>query len=339
MSLVRIDASPKQLSKLRNGHNVRIKPAMEGEGFNLMIDPIKYRSVMKSFQKNKGIQIQLSPEEILANRQLSPEYHQNVKKEDMKMSGKGIFGKTFDKFVEKTIGKKAKDVLYKGADSLKPSIKAGIDKIAQYAPEASASALSALALATGQPELVPVALLAGNELGKYIGRAGANTAKDYLDNPSKYQENISGFTSNIGGSRANSASSLAGQVSQNEILSILNRQLGTNMGSRSRAAMASAMANRQGAEMMPTPMQPEPFGMRNRMPAGFRNVMGTGMKKSIGIVGTLGSQLNRQANQPPALQSQASGANFQFASTLPPTYQKYHKGMGSGSMVGTSFKA
>ena len=327
MELVRIDASPKQLSKLRNGHNVRIKPCMEGEGFNLMVDPSKYRPIMKSFQKKKGIQIQLTPEEILANRQLTPEYHQSIKKSNSNMSGRGIFGKQFDSFVEKTIGKNAKDVIYNSADLLKPSLKEGISKLAEYAPQLTSSALSGLALATGQPELVPVALLAGNELGKYIGRAGANTAKDYLDNPSKYQENISNFTSNIGGSRDNRASSLAGQMAQDEILSVLNQQLGTNMGSRSRASIASAMANRQSADMMPVPMQPKPFGSSNRMPTGM---MGSGMKKSMGIVGTLGSQLNRQAMQPPALQSQASGANFQFGSTLPPTFQKYHRGIGSG---------
>jgi len=330
MSIVRIDASPKQLSKLRNGHNVRIKPAIEGEGFNLMVDPSKYRAVTKSFQKNKGIQIQLSPEEILANRQLTPEYHQSLKKQDMKMSGKGIFGKAFDSFVEKTIGKKAKDVLYNSADSLKPSIKAGIDRIAQYAPEASASALSALALAVGQPELVPGALMVGNQLGKLIG-SKAGIVKDYFDNPTKYQESISNFQSNIGGSRAKRASSLAGQIAQDEVLSVLNKQLGTNMGNLSRANLASAIANRQSAMMMPTPMQPKPFG---EMPDSFSRsrmgMTGNGMKKSMGIVGTLGSQLNRQVNQPPALQSQASGANFQFGSTLPPTFQKYHKGIGSG---------
>ena len=39
---------------------------------------------------------------------------------------------------------------------------------------------------------------------------------------------------------------------------------------------------------------------------------------------------------PPALQSQPSGANFQFGSTLPPAYQKYHKGIGSGLYAGAT---
>jgi hypothetical protein len=330
MSLVHIDASPKQVSKLRNGHKVRIKPAsMKGEGFNLMVDPSRYNSISKCFQKGKGMTIQLSPEEILANRQLTPEYHMNIKKENASMSGKGIFGKTFDSFVEKTIGKKAKDAIYNSADLLKPTLKAGIDKIADYAPEIASSALSGLALATGQPELVPFALMAGNQLGKYVGRKGANTAKDYLDKPTEYQENVSNFVSNIGGSRGNRATTLAGQMAQDEMLSQLNQQLGTNMGNISRANIMNAVANRQTANMMPVPSISGKYRdtmSKNPMGRG----MGYGLKKSMSILGTNRIQMDQQIMQNPALQSQPAGANFQFGSTLPPAYQKFHKGIGYG---------
>ena len=329
MSLVHIDASPKQLSKLRNGHKIRIKPPMKGEGFNLMVDPSRYNSISKCFQKGKGMTIQLTPEEILANRQLTPEYHMNIKKTNATMSGKGIFGKTFDSFVEKTIGKKAKDAIYNTADLLKPTLKAGIDKIADYAPEIASSALSGLALATGQPELVPFALLAGNQLGKYVGRKGANTAKDYLDKPTQYQENVSKFVSNVGGSRGNRASTLAGQMAQDEMLSQLNQQLGTNMGNISRANIMNAVANRQTANMMPVPSISGKYRdtmSKNPMGRG----MGYGLKKSMSILGTNRIQMDQQIMQNPALQSQPAGANFQFGSTLPPAYQKFHKGIGSG---------
>jgi hypothetical protein len=329
MSLVHIQASPKQVSKLRNGHPIRIKPCMEGEGFNLMVDPSRYSAISRCFQKGKGMTIQLTPEEILANRQLSPEYHKNVKKENSTMSGKGIFGKTFDSFVEKTIGKKAKDAIYNSADMLKPTLKAGIDKIADYAPEIASSALSGLALATGQPELVPFALLAGNQLGKYVGRKGANTAKDYLDKPTEYQENVSNFVSNIGGSRGNRATTLAGQMAQDEMLSQLNQQLGTNMGNISRANIMNAVANRQSANMMPVPSISGKYRdtmSKNPMGRG----MGYGLKKSMSILGTNRIQMDQQIMQNPALQSQPAGANFQFGSTLPPAYQKFHKGIGYG---------
>lgn len=331
MSLVHIDVSPKQLSKLRNGHRVRIKPAMKGEGFNLLVDAIRYRPIMKSFSKGKAMEIQLSPEEILQNRQLTPEFHSNIKKENEQMSGRGIFGKTFDRFVEKTIGKKAKDVIYNTADLLKPKLKEGIDKIAEYAPELATGALSGLALATGQPELIPLAGIAGNQLGKMIGKRGADLAKNYLDDPTKYQDNVSNFVSNVGGSKANRASTLAGQVAQDELLNQLNQQLGTNMGSLSRANIATAIANRATAQMMPVPVQPKSF---NEMPDSYSRSQenkdlfrGYGLRRNRAIVGTGGGRLPGQV---PALQSQPAGANFQFGSTLPPAYQKYHKGIGSG---------
>jgi hypothetical protein len=329
MSLVHIDASPKQVSKLRNGHKVRIKPPMKGEGFNLMVDPSRLNSITRCFQKGKGMTIQLTPEEILANRQLSPEYHMNIKKSNSTMSGKGIFGKTFDSFVEKTIGKKAKDAIYNTADLLKPTLKAGIDKIADYAPEIASSALSGLALATGQPELVPFALLAGNELGKYVGRKGANTAKDYLDKPTEYQENISNFVSNVGGSRGNRASTLAGQMAQDEMLSQLNQQLGTNMGNIAKANIMNAVANRQTANMMPVPSISGKYRDTMSKKTMGRG-MGYGLKKSMSILGTNRIQLDQEPMQNPALQSQPAGANFQFGSTLPPAYQKFHKGVGYG---------
>jgi len=75
MSLVHIQASPKQLSKLRNGRKVRIrapKPS-EGEGFNLYVHPDRYSVINQTFNKGLGMEIQLTPEEILGNRQISIE--------------------------------------------------------------------------------------------------------------------------------------------------------------------------------------------------------------------------------------------------------------------------
>lgn len=337
MSLVHIDVSPKQLSKLRNGHKVRIKPVKKGEGFNLYVDPSRYRPIHNTFLKGKGYEIQLTPDEILQNRQLTPEYHLKVKKLDDTMSGKGIFGKTFDKYVEKVIGTKAKDTLYKGADMLKQPIKMGIDKLADYAPEIGASSLTALAVALGQPELIPLAGYAGMELGKLVGKKGGEYAKGYLDNPDQYQDNISHFVSNIGGSKAPRTSTLSSQISHNDLLEQMNNELGTNMGNLGRANIATAIANRQTANMMPIPVEQSRF---NTIPDSYtRSQMnkdlfrGYGLKKNTSIVGTNGSQLNQQSVQAPALRSQAGGANFQFGFTLPPTYQKYHKGIGSGLYI------
>lgn len=68
MKSIRIDASPKQLSRLRNGHNVRVKPAIAGMGFNMIVDPAKFDSMSRAFTKGSAVQVQLSPDELKANK-------------------------------------------------------------------------------------------------------------------------------------------------------------------------------------------------------------------------------------------------------------------------------
>ena len=71
MSLVHIKASPLQLSKLKKGLRVVIKPAMEGEGIHLVVDHSRHHSISKAFKKNKGINIQLTPQELKHNEDYS----------------------------------------------------------------------------------------------------------------------------------------------------------------------------------------------------------------------------------------------------------------------------
>lgn len=164
-----IKASDKQLSRLRNGHRVRIQEAMEGKGVNLIVHPGTYNPVVKAFAKSKGAMVQLTPDEILLNKAQGP-------------SGSGIFGKKFDRFVRKTIGKKAKDTLYGATDKyIKPIAKTAIKDLAKMAPELGATALSGLATYAGQPELVPMAEELGSKLGKIAGDAGAKYATGKLD--------------------------------------------------------------------------------------------------------------------------------------------------------------
>jgi len=76
MHQISIDASPHQLRKLKRGGKVRIK---KGCGFNLLVHPETYNIVSKAFNKNKGIELSLSPEELQQNRQsLSPEKHKST---------------------------------------------------------------------------------------------------------------------------------------------------------------------------------------------------------------------------------------------------------------------
>lgn len=76
MHTIQIDASPHQLRKLKKGHRVRVK---KGTGFELQVHPQTYNIVSRAFNKGKGSQIQLSPEEIEMNKgiakAISPEAH------------------------------------------------------------------------------------------------------------------------------------------------------------------------------------------------------------------------------------------------------------------------
>ena len=110
MHLISFDASPRQVSKLRNGHKVRIK---RGSGFNLVVSPSTYHLVSRAFKKNKGVELSLSPEELNENEALSPEQH-DAMAETVDESlfthkpfaeGGSIFGKVKKAFHSKTAKK------------------------------------------------------------------------------------------------------------------------------------------------------------------------------------------------------------------------------------------
>lgn len=150
MKSIFVDVSEKQRSRLRNGHPVRCSPAMEGAGVELIIHPERFDAVSRCFRSGKGTTIALSPEELQANKQVV---------------GSGIFGKQFDRFVKKTIGKKATKELYKAVEKVgKPLVEKGLD----------AAALAATAYA---PAAAPAI------------QAAKRAAKGYISRPTAYQEN------------------------------------------------------------------------------------------------------------------------------------------------------
>jgi hypothetical protein len=287
---VMVKVSPKQMSKLRNGHKVRVKPpTMEGEGVCLIVDPGNYSLLSRTFNKNKGAEISLTPNEILANKEASTQ-----------MEGKGIFGTKFDRGLKKLIGKKAVKDIYNIAEQFLPMAQGGLT-----------AGLTAGATALGgvQPELIPFLPAAVSGL--------STLGSDYLANPGKYQ-----------GRRK--ASSLAKEYAKNMALQQLNQQLGTNMGDLSRASLNKAAADKVSSELAKYAIQsrqqlmtqPETYSNPNA-----DNMLGNGLyaSKSGGAVGVNGGFVRRL---PPALQSQPYSANFQFQATLPPAYQKFSKGNG-----------
>ena len=91
MHALQIDASPSQIRRLHKGHRVRVK---KGTGFELLVHPQTYSIVTRSFNKGKGSEIQLSPEEIEMNKgiskAISPEAHNPPLQPGVTMAGKGL---------------------------------------------------------------------------------------------------------------------------------------------------------------------------------------------------------------------------------------------------------
>ena len=345
MDSVRIDASPKQLSKLRNGHKVRVKPAMEGMGFCMIVKPETYDSVSRAFGRGKGIEIALSPEEILANQQASGQ-----------MEGKGIFGKKFDRFLERKGIKKA---VYKFGDVLKGQLKQGIDYARTKAPEYGGRAFRGLAESLGKPEYGNVAEAVGRAGTDYVAGKTAGRAKGYLDNPdgrgffgdmlkkgasalapiaidagANYLKGrlagSGGFTSNIGGTNGSAvvrATTLAQQVEQTRALDALNLATGMNTGYLGRANLDVARSMADRAKFIRSGVKEATAGTGMSALNSFvdmergllaKRIEGSGrFRKSAGQVGAIG-----QAVLPPALQSQPYSENFQFQFTLPPAFQR-----------------
>jgi hypothetical protein len=71
MKKIGVDLSPHQRRRLHNGHKVRVK---KGEGI-MLVNPGKFDTMSRTFLRGKAKEIQLSVEEIMANRMTSPEAH------------------------------------------------------------------------------------------------------------------------------------------------------------------------------------------------------------------------------------------------------------------------
>jgi len=65
---VSLNLSASQLSKLRNGHGIRVSKAMFGSGVDMIIDPGNFHHMMKKLERGKGAVISMSVGEIEQNR-------------------------------------------------------------------------------------------------------------------------------------------------------------------------------------------------------------------------------------------------------------------------------
>ena len=327
---IRFGASPKQLSRLRNGHRVRIKPHISGKGASMIVKPEKYSHITRSFGRGKGVEISLSPEEILGNQQATAE-----------MEGEGIF---------QDVGK----VIKKGAKLLKKPISDVadfvLDKGAEYAGPALGAVLAAGATAVGQPQLIPGALMIGNEAGKALGNMGKKELKKQKNKLIDKHLGDKKKTTNVGTTnvpaRAGYSNTLQGQEMYDRSLGQLNDLTGSNMGYMGRAGLENmnyiqlqALADQARQDQMNRATTVDSAGnhsfnsnmIGNRgtykwvggsgegLYAG-KQMRGRGFRASGGQIGGQGQNV-----LPPALQSQPFSANFQFQHTLPPQYQHLHK--------------
>ena len=312
-NILHIKASKNQLSKLKNGHNVRISPAMEGCGMNLMVSPETYALAKKAFMKGKGIQMKLSPSEISLN----------------KIKGTGIFGKKFDKTLDKY---GLKEGAYRVGDAVKPLAKAAI-----------LGGLASGATALSASELVASGGLGAGAVPSIYSGAGTlgYLATDYLDNPSKYQKK----QSNAGGPRNLTAgTTLAGQMAQNELMNKISQETGEKYNTLGQANLINAVANKDKSALtnavvngLTNSILP-PASVERYNASGVLDVAGkydingnpisgqviyTRKRREVASIGGMGGFVGANQRIPQALQSQPFSANFQFKRTLPPQYARF----------------
>lgn len=296
MHLISIDASPKQLSKLRNGHKVRIK---QGTGFNLIVKPDTYHRVSRTFSQAKGVDIALSPEEIDANKMYSPERHAEIADEMSKvgasppMEGQGIF-------------KKAGRWLKKAG---KRVAKAATGKVVSSAIK---YAVPALATALLGPAGAPIGALVGDVAAKHAGSAA---------------EKAVGKKMGVG------MYSGAGMRVPRELS---HAGIGTYEASKAMKKLQDMQYSQRHHIAPNEDYYNEPLGPRSRGTGAYQGgglYAGRGLYAGGGMFGgqldevsSVGRNGGFTRHLPPALQSQPYSANFHFQFQLPPQYQQYEQG-------------
>lgn len=291
---VAVNVSQKQLSKLRNGHRVRVKPPMEGEGICMVVNPENYSIISRTFSKGKGSEISLTPEEIMANRNLSPEDHKKMAESMGMMTGKGIFGKAFDRALAKVVGKNARREIYKALEEYKPLVKGAIT---------TGLTAGATTLGASNPALIPYLPMGVGTL--------SSLAYDYLDRPSYYQ----GETRK----KASSGEVMKNQLQAQQLEEVQRRRM-MGMGMCGSGMCGSGMCDCGRCPNCMMGMYGSGLGLGLYTGSGLY-ASGSGLYAS-GDSRTGGQIGLKTRNLPPALQSQPQGANFQFQHFFPPQYAK-----------------
>lgn len=130
---MKLNLSEANISKLRNGHTIQLKPSQIGSGIDYHLPSKVQKNLEKSYKLGKGVRLSI-PQDY--------------------MEGSGIFGKKFDKKLKKLGIKKA---VFKGAKALQPMVDELLD---QGVETLKSNPITA--------PYVPVALAVKNGVQRYI---------------------------------------------------------------------------------------------------------------------------------------------------------------------------
>jgi len=359
--VISFDGSPRQVSKMRNGHSVRIK---EGTGFNLVVHPNTYDIVNRAFAKSKGVQIQLSPEEIDANAELSPEQQDELGF----MEGSGIFDKVKRAFHSKTAKKVGRILRPVTREAKKIAKEMMHDKVAEihmagadaYGDDDRMRRLMNVGadvaheqIGTGLFDKVKKAL--HSKTAKKIGRILRPVTREAkkigreMLHDKVAEMHMAGADEYGDNERMRRLMNIGADVAHEQI-DYSGRGLGAGFHGRGLGAgitasygydnmnvhdalkmanMAVANANYKLAKMHSASVH----GMQAQPPirSYYNEDMappsrGSGMSNNYNMIRGRGSLLDTDDILPPALQSQPYGANFHMQFMLPPQYKKYNDG-------------
>ena len=141
--------SARQLSKLKNGHSVRVK---SGKSHPILISAKSHKKAMNTFKKNRGMNLKLSKDEIEANL----------------IKGEGFWGKIKHAFKKVARNPLVKEV----ARSVQPIVKQGINTAIQAGTDAILAEAPELA-----PVLLPASAKLSQEAQKQYGNIGRSKKK------------------------------------------------------------------------------------------------------------------------------------------------------------------
>ena len=322
--------SARVLGKLRKGKAVRI---MSGEGMKVMVGSSKMKPITKAFSKGKAYTMRLSPEEIKANM-------------EGVMEGKGVFD-----FLNPVVQPLGSAILSAGSKEAKKQVGKAIGT---YAPilgsTLGSAAFSGLALAAGQPELVPVAAAFGERLGKAGGKALGKVAQKESDKQiDKYTDKAKtrlksattttrkasvappSRTSVSQGERAISASPMGAANVQDYLSRLTTADLEELLQQR---RQAQGPYDYSGGRQVLSPYA-DPVGAGLYAGSGLYASGGRGLYAQNRGTGMIRNNVRRMDSgvgsggnllaTPQAVQSQPFSANFQFGRTMPPAIAAYIK--------------